>query len=125
VEFVIAMAPERRAAVRQSSAIEATVEDPRFPISSVLVDDISTVGFRMAAAVEVVVGEHVAVNLPRVGLRAARVVRQVGFRYACSFVSPISAGDLRLITAAGAEKAALQRHRHSIGWRPGYEEMAA
>ena len=118
------MLRDRRAAVRNSTAFGMPIDDADANPTSVLVDEISVVGFRMLAGVPMADGDEITIQLPEMLPRAAMIVRQSGLRFGCTFICQITNGELQAILAAGAEADARREQRAATGWRPGRAEAA-
>ncbi|WP_267397144.1 MULTISPECIES: hypothetical protein [unclassified Sphingomonas] len=109
---------ERRASERQEIDVSTAAKVEGQPVVAVLIDEVSTTGFSMVAAVPVEIGEAARVSLPSIGERTVSIVRGRGMRLACAFDEPIAPEELKAVIASGDERRALQEHRAAIGWRP-------
>jgi hypothetical protein len=125
MKHVVTMHSERRSATRREIDLGTSIEDAESRTAVVLLDEISAAGFRMVSVAPLLPGDLVTVELPRLGQRTAKVIRQSGVRFGCTFVAPITAEDLQQVIEAGAERHALRQHRAESGWRPGAEALAA
>jgi hypothetical protein len=124
MKIMAKMLGDRRAAVRSSTGFGMAIDDADANPTSVLVDELSVMGFRMVAGVPLATGSEITIQLPRMAARVATVVRQSGLRFGCTFVDPVTEGELQAILVAGAEADALRAERAASGWRPGRAEAA-
>jgi hypothetical protein len=125
MKHVVTMHSERRSATRREIDLGTLIEDAEMRTAVVLLDEISAAGFRMVSVLPLISGDLVTVELPRLGRRTAKVIRQSGVRFGCAFGVPITAEDLQQVMEAGAERHALRQHRAESGWRPGTSALAA
>lgn len=125
MKHVVTMHSERRSATRRELDLGTLIEDAEHRTAVVLLDEISAAGFRMVSVVPLRSGDLITVELPRLGQRTAKVIRQSGVRFGCAFVAPITAEDLQQFMEVGAERHALRQHRAETGWRPGAAALAA
>lgn len=125
MKHVATMRLEQRSVERREITLETIITDNGEQAATVLVDDISALGFRMVAAVPLTQGDIVTIEMPRIGQHRATVVWQEGVKFGCTFTVPITAADLTQIVEAGAVRHALQRERAFRGWRPDAAALAA
>ena len=125
MKLVVGLQTERRAARRSELALDGTVSNDAAQSASVLVEELSTNGFLMLAAVRLNVGDVIRVNLPGIGEHEADIVRQDGVRFGCSFVVPLTADERGAVIKHFFEANDERQHRMLSGWRPGTEAFAA
>ncbi|MBJ6120480.1 PilZ domain-containing protein [Sphingomonas mollis] len=81
---------DERIADRQPVNLGATVRrDDQRPID-VQIDDLSSTGFRMQSDEPIAMDSTVSIGIAGLGRHTARVVRQNGNQYGCSFLRPVS-----------------------------------
>ena len=123
MKFVVTMGSDRRTAERQSLAVGTLVEAAEPAI--VLIDEISTKGFRVVAAAPFTPGEDITIELPAICERAAAIAHKTGMRFGCLFEQQLTEEELRQIVSAGAAQHAQRKERAANGWRPGVTAVAA
>jgi hypothetical protein len=91
---IAALYRDGRSAERHAVSLDGTLRDPEWNPYDVVVEDLSSSGFRMPARADLEVGAYVSLGLPGVGICPARVVRQAGDRYGCAFLVPLNSAEL-------------------------------
>lgn len=86
---------DERSAERYAVSLAGTLRDPDWKPHDVVVEDLSTSGFRLPVSADLEVGAYVSLGLPGVGICPARVVRQCDDRYGCAFLVPLTGAELR------------------------------
>ena len=125
MKLVVGLQTDRRMARRSELALDGVVSNDAAQSASVLVSDLSTVGFLMIAAVRLKVGDVIRVDLPGAGEHAADIVRQDGVRFGCAFAVPLTIAERDAVIAHFFQTDDERQHRMLSGWRPGSEAFAA
>lgn len=125
MKLVAGLQIERRAARRSELALDGTVSNDAAQSASVLIEELSTTGFLMLAAVRLDVGDVISVDLPGIGEHEADIVRQDGVRFGCSFVLPLTADERDAVIKHFFEADEERQHRMLSGWQPNSEASAA
>ena len=125
MKLVAGLQIERRAARRSELAVDGTVSNDTAQSASVLIEELSTSGFLMLAAVRLNVGDVIRVDLPGIGEHEADIVRQDGVRFGCSFVLPLTADERGTVIKHFFEADDERKHRVLSGWHPNSEASAA
>jgi hypothetical protein len=100
-----ATAYEGRRAERNLVSFRAPLDGPRGMRTSVFMVDISPLGFMSRTSAPLAAGDVIAVKLPHVGARAAKVVWSLGGRVGGEFTDPIpSAVYNRLLANAPTDR---------------------
>lgn len=79
-----------RSAERHEVALDGTLRNPDWKPFDVVVDELSSTGFRVPATTHLDVGAAVSLGLPGVGMCPAQVVRRTAEQYGCVFSTPLS-----------------------------------
>ncbi|HET8613055.1 MAG TPA: PilZ domain-containing protein [Sphingomonas sp.] len=96
---------ESRRATRDVVSFRAMIDGPAGVRTTALVVNISPLGFMSRTDAALTPGERIAVTLPMIGPRAARVVWALGGRVGGEFIDPIPAESYaRLLLAAPNDK---------------------
>ncbi len=88
-----------RRAQRDIVSFRASLDGPAGMRVSVLMVDISPLGFMSRSAAALAAGDIVAVKLPVVGARAAKIIWSMGGRVGGEFAEPIDAETYRRMLA--------------------------
>lgn len=124
MKLVVGLQTERRASRRSDVAINGQVSaDAR--TASVLIEELSTGGFLMLAAVKLNVGDSIHIDLPGIGDCEAMIIRQSGVRFGCTFATPLSRGQNDAVMKHFLELEDQRLSRTLSGWRPGRHAFAA
>jgi len=103
-----ASAIESRRVARDIVSFRAPLDGPAGIRTSVLIVDISPLGFMCRTGAALAAGDTIAVNLPAVGPRAARIVWSLGGRLGCEFLEFITGDDYaRLLACAPCDSPSL------------------
>ncbi|WP_375429604.1 PilZ domain-containing protein [uncultured Sphingomonas sp.] len=86
---------EVRESERHSVALDGTLRDPEWKPHDVVVEDLSSTGFRVPTETELHAGAFVSLGLAGVGMCPARVVRQADGQIGCTFLVPLGRGKLK------------------------------
>lgn len=88
-----------RSAERHAVSLDGTVRDPDRTPHDVVIEDLSSTGFRIPAGAGLKFDDLISLGLPGAGRRAARVVWQAGERCGCTFLEPMTEDQLRAALA--------------------------
>lgn len=88
-----------RWAERHSVELEATLRDSAWAPVDVAIEDLSHGGCRVVAAVDLAVGNSIALGIAGIGTREAKVVWGAAGIFGCEFIAPLSDADLRAALA--------------------------
>lgn len=92
---------QARGAERHAVEIDATLRGPSREAVDVVIEDLSTSGFRIPSVSAVEPGTQFSIGLPGLGTRLAVAVRDASGRYGCVFLEELGASELQ--TALTAE----------------------
>jgi len=91
---------DERVADRQAVSLDATLRKPdRRPVD-ILIEDLSTTGFRFSTPEALELGSAVSIGISGLGRRDARVVREASGQYGCEFVHPASIAEIQAALTA-------------------------
>jgi len=98
-----------RGAERHSVGFDATLRDPdRMPLD-VVVEDLSSTGFRVLTSADLAPNAEIGLGLAGIGMQRARVIWRAGNSYGCEFLTPLKGDDLRAaLSAPSSEPVALR-----------------
>lgn len=85
---------DARSAERYPVELDATVRNAAARPYDVVIDDLSTTGFRMVGGPHMEIGSPVSIGFAGIGIQPARVTRLHNDSYGCEFVTPLSVADL-------------------------------
>jgi len=97
---------EERRDQRRAIELDAKVHQPKGPALDALISDVSDFGFRAELDHALGIGDIVGLEVPRIGLIEAVVVRRVGREYGCEFLRPIDGAVVVTASEARAADAA-------------------
>lgn len=86
---------EVRESERHAVALDGTLRDPEWTPYDVVVENLSSTGFRIPTEAGLHVGAFVSLGLAGVGMCPARVVRQADGQIGCTFLVPLGRGELK------------------------------
>lgn len=79
----------RRAAERTPLSVGATIRGSGEGVCDAAVHDLSTTGCQLATEARLTAGAAISIGVAGLGVVPATVVRRVGDRYGCRFLSPV------------------------------------
>lgn len=85
---------EGRSSERFPVELDATVRNAAARPYDVVIEDLSTTGFRMVGGPAMVVGDAVSIGFAGIGVQPARLTRLNDDSYGCEFIRPLSPADL-------------------------------
>lgn len=86
---------EVRESERHAVALDGTLRDPDWMPYDVVVENLSSTGFRIPTEAGLQVGALVSLGLTGVGMCPARVARQADGQIGCTFLVPLGRGELK------------------------------
>lgn len=86
---------EVRESERHAVALDGTLRDPEWKPHDVVVENLSSTGFRVPTETGLHVGAFVSLGLAGVGMCPARVVRLADGQIGCTFLVPLGKGELK------------------------------
>ena len=89
-----------REAERHRVEFDATLRDPAFMPLDVVIEDLSTSGFRVVTDTILPLAAEIGLGLAGIGTHRARVVWRSDGIYGCEFLAPLKDADLRLALSA-------------------------
>lgn len=105
---------QARGAARHEVEIDATLRDPSRQASDVVVEDLSTTGFRIGTTVPMGPGTHFSIGFAGLGVCAAEAVREANGRYGCRFLQPLTEAELHTtLTAVPLTPLPLRTHQQA------------
>jgi hypothetical protein len=89
-----------REAERHRVEFDATLRDPTFLPLDVVIEDLSTGGFRVVTDTILPLAAEIGLGLAGIGTHRARIVWRGDGIYGCEFLAPLKDDDLRLALSA-------------------------
>ena len=89
-----------REAERHSVEFDATLRDPAFLPLDVVVEDLSTGGFRVVTDTDLPLAAEIGLGVAGIGTHGARVVWRGEGIYGCEFLIPLKDDELRMALSA-------------------------
>ena len=89
-----------REAERHRVEFDATLRDPAFLPLDVVIEDLSTGGFRVVTDANLPLAAEIGLGLAGIGTHRARIVWRSDGIYGCEFLTPLKDDDLRTALSA-------------------------